>query len=1309
MNQPLKVLNMKTLNFVLLFLSSCFAARTSAQVAFSPKPDPVPGSWGAYAYFPVTVSRTHESENPQIAVRLFLNRQDGNGFVAHSAVGYGFPFTGVDGFDVDIEVLLPGVNAGTSWQVRLEFDVQGSHQPDSDMVLTLIPHDAQGFVLAPNPVETGLQDLTGTFTLNTPAPAGGVVVFFSTGSGETRLLSMSAGANTVAAEGGVSFIRIPEGQTQATATWQAPPRVNSVTANLHARIFRDGFQEQFNDSVTLNPAVTFADLSISVSKSLVMHGEEFEVTVTLPAPAPAGGFLIQLDAAGGLPAFHLNPGGLPSSLYVAEGETEATHSFEAFHLGANIRNAQLFAAYAGPAAPVISATTPLSVRPVGHQYFWSVSPDFPETVYQEDPDEIWPIMMPISLSEPAPPGGFSFSIGHDLPDGIAGTWPQTATIPEGQTGIHFELPMVLINNQASGTVTVTPLSPELTPQEPLELPLAIVPLFEPERNQVSLSLSAATFDASMIVTLTVSIEDPAPAGGALVLLDFTEEPVFMTFPWTVMIPEGETQVQVQLQASCNPGTQTGTITAEYDFTDAEIPFTRVPIAYQPVVTVRPYSPHPARCDRPVLYKVELSDPAPAGGIELELGGIEVITPPTVRVEEGEIIGLFPLALENNAEAPQVAAVYYCVGDEYAVDIEATGPLTITSFSFSATQIIGPATAWLQIQINQPAPVHGLVIPLNAAPAHLVDIPSYVVIPEGEVFVSVPVLLEEPMVSQVITANAILCGIWSNSLTLNPPQPIRLVDLLVSPHTLAAGTPATGTVTLNTAAPAGGTLVQIRHFYPGATMPDSVLVPQGFNTADFPIQTYATCRQESRVIVQALLNQDLREGFLNIGSPACPGFSGVGTAEEGPIPAGGTATVQIQLNSPAPPGGMLVSISTPDDRLDLPGSVVIAGGSSTVEIPVNIPHGCYPEPVTLRISTPQTTHFLPLHIVDVNCVNLTAFSVTPMASNNGEVLTGTLELEQAAPPGGIDVQLRTFFDRRVVIPPVVHIPAGQSSVTFPIPTKLSNREDRGEIVAKLGATELTATVDIGPAVGLPLRHELILSPTVQLPGENVYLTVQLSAPAPAGGLPVSLGSTPENVFSNLPPTLLIPEGESHATLTLSVDTVVENLPVQVKAEYFHAPVYQTLTVNGHPWSRSGDFASWRSGALSPAQMADPELQSPFSTLAEGSLPLFAFYAFGGSAETGSLAQSGTQIEFVADEEGRPLVGLSFPWPRFHPDLAYRIQCSTNLIDWVDLPQDNSFFQESPGESHGTMRVFQPASPRGPGVPPVFYRIQAVYTE
>ncbi|HET7480546.1 MAG TPA: hypothetical protein VFJ72_13645 [Rubrobacteraceae bacterium] len=98
------------------------------------------------------------------------------------------------------------------------------------------------------------------------------------------------------------------------------------------------------------------------------------------------------------------------------------------------------------------------------------------------------------------------------------------------------------------------------------------------------------------------------------------------------------------------------------------------------------------------------------------------------------------------------------------------------------------------------------------------------------------------------ATARLSGCTVSS-TPPPASSVSLSSLTVSPTDVVGGDPATGTVTLSSAAPTGGFVIDLSSDNTAAaTVPPSVTVPAGSTSATFTVSTKAVTNAQSAVII-----------------------------------------------------------------------------------------------------------------------------------------------------------------------------------------------------------------------------------------------------------------------------------------------------------------------------------------------------------------------------------------------------------------------------------------------------------------------------
>jgi hypothetical protein len=174
-------------------------------------------------------------------------------------------------------------------------------------------------------------------------------------------------------------------------------------------------------------------------------------------------------------------------------------------------------------------------------------------------------------------------------------------------------------------------------------------------------------------------------------------------------------------------------------------------------------------------------------------------------------------------------------------VEAT-PLSITIFP---NEIVGDGTNTTTARVNVDSIVSccdRFVQVTTNNPAVLPFLSSGATVSAGTSFAAVQIdptaVTQRTVVTIFVTGNG---ATISADVILDPPgttiQP-TLSAFTVNPSSVSAGTVATGTITIPSAAPAGGVLVNLSSRQPGsADVPSSVTVPQGATRVSFPVTTF----------------------------------------------------------------------------------------------------------------------------------------------------------------------------------------------------------------------------------------------------------------------------------------------------------------------------------------------------------------------------------------------------------------------------------------------------------------------------------------
>ena len=187
------------------------------------------------------------------------------------------------------------------------------------------------------------------------------------------------------------------------------------------------------------------------------------------------------------------------------------------------------------------------------------------------------------------------------------------------------------------------------------------------------------------------------------------------------------------------------------------------------------------------------------------------------------------------------------------DFECSGviPPPIQSATLTPTSVIGGNSSRLRVNFTEPAGACGAKISLSSDhPAAIAAvIPTDVVVAAGQNFAEVTVITSGVAAATPVVLT-VTSGATSQSVTLNI-TPAALTTLTVLPATASAGVGVTGKVTLDGAAPAGGSVVALTSSDPvNAPVPASVTIAGGTRDATFIINTNAALEGTASATISA---------------------------------------------------------------------------------------------------------------------------------------------------------------------------------------------------------------------------------------------------------------------------------------------------------------------------------------------------------------------------------------------------------------------------------------------------------------------------
>jgi hypothetical protein len=466
----------------------------------------------------------------------------------------------------------------------------------------------------------------------------------------------------------------------------------------------------------------------------------------------------------------------------------------------------------------------------------------------------------------------------------------------------------------------------------------------------------------------------------------------------------------------------------------------------------------------------------------------------------------------------------------------------------------------RVLLNQPAPAGGALVTLAS------DIPQAdvrartVTIPAGrtDAFVS-------PITTGPVPPNGIigvLRATYGNGWQQSSLGVLSILyGMSLSREKVVGGTSLTGTVTLQAPAPAGGVTVRLVSSDTSLVRPpQTVAIPQGATDADFTITTSAVS-VPTRVTIDPGTENDSGVHAFQVsvvvtpaGSPPAPPSLSSLTLSQSSVLAGNTATGTVTLTSAAPAGGAVVRLQgSMEGQVITPASVTVPAGSSsatfrTLPAPqVNAPHwvfigGSY-----------GTTGGLQQRILEIDPTpgpaTLLAMGPGSQDVTGGQSDRAAVALAMPAPTGGGVVNLTTDNPSIIHVPASVAIGQGNSTNIFDIGTStVTGLPTGGNVFATAGGVTRSIFVNVVPDPNAPpLLQSMTISPTTVRGGTNATGRVFLSAPAPAGGISVTLATSNANA-ARAPGIVNVPGGQTSASFTVTTFAVANNTSVTITAFY-----------------------------------------------------------------------------------------------------------------------------------------------------------------
>lgn len=362
-----------------------------------------------------------------------------------------------------------------------------------------------------------------------------------------------------------------------------------------------------------------------------------------------------------------------------------------------------------------------------------------------------------------------------------------------------------------------------------------------------------------------------------------------------------------------------------------------------------------------------------------------------------------------------------------------------------------------------------------------------------------------------------------------PFPLPPQDwLVIHPQAVLGGTSTVGYVGLAAPAPAAVTVTLTSKSPAVATVPATVNIPAGADYATFPITTLVAKATSTSILNAAFSGKTLANTVSTV--PLLGAVSVSPTSVTGGLSSTGT----VSLNVPAPAGGSVVALTSSLPSVTVPATVTVPAGASSVNFPVTTSATASTVTSTITASLLGATKTATL---TVTAVSLSTLTISPTSVTGGESATGTVTLSAAAGDGGVIVTLLSNR-AQAVVPASVTVPAGATSANFPITTASVDAAVAADITATAGVSRTTRlTLQ-------PVLQAISVSPTPQMAGASLNITISLVNPAPAGGRTIDLSS--DNAAVPVPATATVAAGSRSVVVPVVTQRVAASTAVVIRA-------------------------------------------------------------------------------------------------------------------------------------------------------------------
>jgi len=473
----------------------------------------------------------------------------------------------------------------------------------------------------------------------------------------------------------------------------------------------------------------------------------------------------------------------------------------------------------------------------------------------------------VMLNGQAPPGGALVTLSSNSP---AATPPASVLVPAGSFSAPFTMPTASVSVSTPVTITASWNGTSVQAQ------MTLTPLPPPATLTLT-PTSVVGLGGSSFARVTVA----TPAANDLIFPITSSNPSIASLNNSVTIPAGSTQggfdiftssVSVSTPVTISVAGGGVTLTATLTVNPQGAPPPPPPVLAG--VTVTPSS---VTAGGSATGTVNLSVAAPSGGTTVSLSSglpLRIIVPASVTVPAGASSATFAVTTTAGpATSTNICGTFAGVSSCAGFTVNATPPPPTPA----APTLISPS---VDATVAQPVTFDWSDVPNAVAYEIQIDNTQTIAAP----FVAAQIVAVSTATVTGLPAQRLWwrvraqnsAGVFGPFSTTRrftaqaappppppPPAPASLSTVSLTPSSVTGGSPSSGTITLTSAAPAGGIAVGLTSSNTGAaTVPASVNVSAGATSASFAVTT-ASVATTTSVTITATQGTVTRTALLSV--------------------------------------------------------------------------------------------------------------------------------------------------------------------------------------------------------------------------------------------------------------------------------------------------------------------------------------------------------------------------------------------------------------------------------------------------------------